>query len=854
MALESSVKVNLNVGGVAEVQNAFKSVSAAAAQAESTVMRNAKGQFLKKVQMTKEEARMAKQGVSEMVRARIQASRTAQAADIAMMKVGKESSVGWLRGWVTSMDGMKTKSLEATKAVKRAMQDLNSATTLDGIRAGIKNVTKETDKLNKSLAKAKSGGGGGSWSIGSSVGKVGRAGLGAALRVGGMAATLGGGYGVADAVQKVISAENAGVALANSMYNPNDEEQKKFLNGKRFDQSKILALSGKAQQASGVGKAEFLSGVSSYIAKSSDWKSVATDEGQKTLIDLARLSKATGSDFGEVMNAAGSLRVQNENLSPEKMMEMMYGIVGQSKMGAVEMKDLAQHAAVVTSSSGSFGTGKGGYKDQAQAQAALLGLSQIAIQTSGSPAEAATAVKSFAADLNAKGVKAEGRFAGLKLRDENHKLLKASSLIENIFEATKGDSSLMGEGKGHIGLGRESIRIMQALSPTYDQAYSEAKASGKSEADARKAAAKATGDKVRKFENATYSKGDADTDLKQVLNTKGERFNKAMTMLMDVTERRVAPFIEKLAHALETNEPKIEKLIGGIASIADTLIEHPFAGLGAVFGAAVVAEVAKAKLGDILTSALRGGGSGGGSAGGLGGAGLGAGAAIAGVAYTAYMVKDMYDNVSQGMSNYDARLAKGDVAFKTGDKEGMSAFLNQRQSDMANDGALASIGRLGGQLGAMSTMPLLAPLNTLGITNYSPYKDAGVSFGDDLNRRWSMGSGGEDSIYSSVTGSFKTTDFMGDGAGSKHEQVGGLRGQFGQLFDGEMSDADKGLHEVSGSTKGQSPEEMFAENSAALAKSTEAMGTLTTAVDTFANKLPEVLKFGRDGRPILPDK
>ena len=89
---------------------------------------------------------------------------------------------------------------------------------------------------------------------------------------------------------------------------------------------------------------------------------------------------------------------------------------------------------------------------------------------------------------------------------------------------------------------------------------------------------------------------------------------------------------------------------------------------------------------------------------------------------------------------------------------------------------------------------------------------------------------------------------------NKTESVGGWRGQFGQLFDGEMSDADKGLHEVSGSTKGQSPEEMFAENSAALTKSTEAIGTLTTAVDTFANKLPEVLKFGRDGRPILPDK
>lgn len=841
MSLEASVKVNLEAGGVAEVSRAFKTVGEAAEQAAKKTTDSIKATNQAKIaqQRTAQTAHIADRNrITELNRSRVAAQRAAQAADIAIMKVGKESSVGWLRGWTTSMDGMKQKSTQATDAVKKALKSLSTDTSLDGLRANIKAVTAETDKLTKSMGKAKSGGG--SWGIGSAVGKVGRAGAGAAMQLGGMAAALGGGYGVADAVQKSLSSEKAGVALANSMYNPNDDEQKKFLKGKRFDQNQILGLAGKAQGASGVGKAEFLEGVSSYIAKSSDWKSVATEGGQKTLIDLARLSKATGSNFGEVMNAAGSLRVQNENLTPEKMMEMMYGIVGQSKMGAVEMKDLASHAAVVTSSSGSFGVGKGGYKDQAQAQAALLGLSQIAIQTSGSPAEAATAVKSFAADLNAKGVKAEGRFAGLKLRDESHKLLKASTLVENIFAATKGDSSLMGEGKGHIGLGRESIRIMQALSPTYDQAYGEAKAAGKTEAEARAAAAKATGDKVRKFENATYSKDDANTDLKEVLNTKGERFNKAMTMLMDVTERRVTPFIEKLAQALETNEPKIEKLIGGIASVADALIEHPLAGLGAAFAAAVTMEVAKAKLGDILTNALRGGGSGGG--GGLGTGGVMAGGIVAAVAANLYMTKEAYDTGKEGWETGKRQLKSGINAYDTGDQAGIALANKQMMeaSQWDNDPTAK----------ARSLLSLPAFVTSKALSAATGSRDYAS---EDLGKAWTNAAllSNDDTAALAARMAGPST-FQADAASKKNEMTGGLRGQFGQLFDGDMSDADKGLHEVSGSAKGQTQEEMFAENSAALAKSTEAIGTLTTAVDTFANKLPEIVKFARDGKPILP--
>ena len=695
MTLQSPVKVSLEVGGVADVRKAFRTVLDAAERAEKAATEKTSAAAKDRVRMAKSEAAQRAKQTEELYK-------KFQKAEEELAKTGKKSSISWLRGWTTSMDEVQKKATKAADAVRKSFEELGSRQTMAGLRAGIRDVEREMAGLQKhtsALRTLKLGGGGGGF--GSAAGSVARRGAGAAMQVGGMALALGGGFTIADAVQRGLSSETAAVALANSMYNPNDEDQKKFLGGKRFDQNQILGLAGRAQGASGLGKAEFLKGVQDYIAKSSDWKAVATEEGQGTLVDLAKLAKSSGSDFGEVMNAAGSMRVQNPNLDPAKMMQMMYGVIGQGKMGAVEMKDLASHASIITSGAGSFKLGEGGYKDQAAAQTALLGMSQIAVRASGSSADAATAVSRFTSELGAKGTKAEMMFQGqnLKLKDKDGKLLKASDLMENIFQATGGRVDLMGQGKGHIGLGLESIKLMRGAESTFSAAKMEALAEmerdpvqKKLSAEEKnklaiKAGSKAVGDEARRFENATYSKSDSDKDLSEVLNTKSERFNKSMTLIMEVAERRVTPFVEKLAGALERNEPGIEKVLNMFADLATKVADNPLAGLGAMLGLAITTEMAKAQVGKLMTEGLNKS---------LAGT-LGAGLSIAAAAFAIEQVgevvinnlmkdkaKSESDLALSGMSNEEKRIA---LLNKMNSGQMTAADVQAAQAELTNSRA-----------------------------------------------------------------------------------------------------------------------------------------------------------------------
>lgn len=420
---------------------------------------------------------------------------------------------------------------------------------------------------------------------------------------GAAALTLGGGLSVTNAAQKYMSAESASISLANSMFNPNDKEQQAWLkkSGRaRFDDKAIMALAAKTQASSGIDKADLAKGWQDYIAKSSDWKAVATQEGQGTLMELAKMAKATGTDFGQLMSAAGSLRVQNEKLAPDEMLQMMRVIIGQGKMGAVEMKDLASHASVVTSGAGSFAMG------QTAAQKALLGLSQIAIRTSGTPAEAATAVARFSSDVQHHSKEMNKTFGIDAIADKKTGALHSpSEILAQIFEKTGGNTAKFGEGRGNVGLGRESVRIAQALAPTYQMAVQEAKNKGvKDDKQLAKIGSEAVRKEVQKFERAGYDQKDIDEDLKRVLSGTQERFDKVVRDLTDKLEARVVPFLEKLAAALEKNAPELEHFMDALAKIATYLVENPWKGIGAAVSTKLVTDIGSAAVGKAVGDAL----------------------------------------------------------------------------------------------------------------------------------------------------------------------------------------------------------------------------------------------------------
>ena len=612
MSENTPVSINLQVGGVADVRKAFQSVIDVMEKAERQATAKTSEEAKKRVQIAKVEATDKKKAIASVGQEVAKAATAFTNANKTMAKVGSQYALAWHRGWKTSMDNMRQDAERASTAIKRAFSDMAPRNAFDGLKAGMRELSAMAMKTAGIMRSSFTlGNGTFATSASRAMGPKGTA-FGAASSAIGYAKTaamIGGGYMIADAARQSMATESAAIALSNSMMNPNDAEQAAYLGGKRFDHKKAMAFASRIQAEAGIDKTSVLTGLQDYVAKSSDWKAIDTKEGQGAMVELARLASSSGSDFGEVMGAAGSLRVQNPNLAPEKMLQLMYGIVGQGKMGAVEMKDLAQHSSVITAGANSYKLGEGGYKDQATAQGALLGMSQIAIRAAGTPAEAATAVARFTTDIAQHAKKAQSKDSSLHLVDKNGKLAQNSSLLEQIFAKTGGDQTKM---KDVFGLGERGIRVALGAAGTYSNAQQMAMAEmnadpvtsklsqEEKEKRARAIGAKAVGDEARRFENATYSKEHSDGDLSAKMAGNGMKLQMSFQKLSDLVEQHVTPHVAKFVDSLVKSGPGIEKFINAVAKVAQFLIDNPFTGLGAIVGAAVIKDIVAAGIGQAI--------------------------------------------------------------------------------------------------------------------------------------------------------------------------------------------------------------------------------------------------------------
>lgn len=498
-----------------------------------------------------------------------------------------------------------------------------------------------------------------------------------AAQWGGAALTLGGALSVGTAAQRALGAETQSVALANSMFNPNDEKQQAWLksntkNG-RFDAKALLGFTGKVQASSGIDKGELLTGFQSYIAKSSDWTAMTDPKAQQTFVQLAQLSKATGTSFADVMNTAGSLKAQNQNLESGEMMSMMYAMAGQGKMGNIEMSDVAKYGSVITASASKYSG------SQADAQKRLLGLVQVSGRAAGSAADASTGVARFGGDVAKHAAENQKRLAkeGFRVLEKDGSLRRGSDILSEYFRVTKGDTTKMGEGKGNLGLGMESIKLALGSAGVYQGAVADARAgkadkdivralglSGKKlgEAEFNLIGAEAVRRDARKLEDAGYEKKHIDRDLAEVLATTQERYSKVTRDLTEKLEARVVPFLEKLAQALEKNAPELEKFIAALGDAAEWLASNPWEGLGAVIAGKITTDIASAAIGKAVESTLTSliANSMGGGTGALAGTGLGGAGAMAAAAAT--QVAAIYADVLEVKNWREAGKRDGEAA------------------------------------------------------------------------------------------------------------------------------------------------------------------------------------------------
>jgi hypothetical protein len=558
------IKINFQVGGVASVDQAMRSVEQATARVER-ISKRAYDDDVRSVQKANAAKEREFSKLSKWVEAqRMKDLRESNKLALEELKATEKSAAAKLKA-------------EERWAHQRQQIQMNSAKIAYRIAENeVRDVERAEEKKSQARERFARGMG---RTIGGSLTSL----AGTAARVGGSILALGGGFGIADAVQKQFSLEHEAALFSNQS----------TATGKRLSTKDIMARSRSIAMSQGVDATEVAKAMNAYYAKASD----APGAMQQAEL-FAQLSKATGASMEDIATTAGSLRVQNPSLGDKEMRAMMLGIVGQTRHGAVDIKDLVAHVPDITATAGAY------EGDQTANQKRLIGLSQIAMRSVGDSAEAATATKHLALDVSSH--KQAMSAMGIKTTNAEGKLLDPAELIGNIMEKTKGDLSKLHAA----GIGDRSIGLFLAEQNAY-------KAGGRAGVVAD----------VKKFTEGGYTEEGLQSDVENMRANSGEKFHRAVDRVSEILQERMTPYLERFADKLPELEPKIEAAIDAFQTLTDAFIDHPIAGIGAIIALQVGKDIAAAQIGNVIAAAIAGAtgtSAAGGAAGGLGkGAGVG---------------------------------------------------------------------------------------------------------------------------------------------------------------------------------------------------------------------------------------
>jgi hypothetical protein len=423
-------------------------------------------------------------------------------------------------------------------------------------------------------------------SVGHDMARFARAGVGIA---GGIARGMGVNFDVSTLVGAAVSARSKASTIANTGF----VEGEKGAAGVRQNPAAILAEARAAANAAAISTDTALDGLSRFVKKSSD-----LETGRAILADMAKFAKATGSDFVDVSDAAGDIAKKMGDI-PDKANAVkgaMMILARQGKLGAIDMSDMAKNISTMVAPANQFAEG-------ASKSIGELGvLLQITKGMSKGPAQAATSVSNFVADLTSKGGLKGLHGAGMKdediFADKGHtKLNNLETIMSKALALTHGDLTKISATFSN----KRSGAVLKSFGDIYSNAEAKQKGSGA-------AAVSAT---FAKYGGAASQK-DIDDALKRELDetaSKAQRFQNNLELAADGLVTKLLPTFEKLA-------PQMLSLAGGLTKLVAWAAGNP----GEAIVAALVASIGKAALGEALVRSLAGpkGGAAGGGMGTMG--------------------------------------------------------------------------------------------------------------------------------------------------------------------------------------------------------------------------------------------
>jgi len=399
---------------------------------------------------------------------------------------------------------------DKAKANERAMAQM----ARDSERAA-----KQSAAFNATMAKGVSAAARGA-------GGLAKAGLGAAM---GIAGDIARGAGVETSfgamVSKNFELESKAQDLANAGFMAGDAR-----NGMRVDRNDLVKQAFSVGKTTGMDANDAIEGLGQFVGKTGD---LAT--GRDILEQMAKLSRATGTNLSDMTSAAGDVATALGDI-PNKgqaINQIMSSFAAQGKLGAVEIKDLSAQMAKLASQAPQF---EGNMTDNL----AMLGaLAQEARQRGGaaSATQAATSVSSFVSMLKTpKRAEEFEKATGKKVFNQQGMIRNPQELILEALRAKGMDPT----GFKTIFANAQGGRAVEGFASIYRQAGG---------GQAGEAAVIAEFERLKK---ATIDMAEAEESFRlamQPAKTQAEVFNQTMRETAMKVQQEVTPALIAMAPA-----------------------------------------------------------------------------------------------------------------------------------------------------------------------------------------------------------------------------------------------------------------------------------------------------------------
>lgn len=592
---EPAVQIDFQVGGIRDVLRAFETIETRAERAERQQSRSAQGGSRDRVaathketsdkerayaklqkeaerwerQQVKDAERAAKERTATTEAAAKQATRSAEQEAKNRQRIAENEARTEERIFAQSMRDRERMRRQETADAERAAQDR--------VRAAERAAEQEErvavrfrSRMGRSMGSA------GLHSLGRTVGAIGTMAM--------AAGTIGGGFEVSSVLRGEMAFGEAVAQASNMSYIPGTTTRE------QASQGRIAALSRGVQNLTNIDKTEAANAIKRYVGLSSDLEGVAgtMKSGRTGIEELAVMSRASGTDFGQLTEAAASIKAGNPEMKTEALMTTMRSLIGAGKLGTLPLDVLASHIGEIQATAGRLAGGDTTEGLMAN-QSKLLGLAQLTGRaTGGDAAEAATAIRHLTGDIARHGIEhgmtKEMIYAN---GDPSKGMLDPAELLANVYKATGGRFDL--EQKI---LGERAIKVTDALNPIFQAAGGGEKGIAAVRAE------------VQKFENVGYSAADTNQEFNKVMNTDAERLSGAMKHLDEVVAGAAAPAFEKFVNSLTAHQGDIDTIVNGLGEFATALVEHP---IGAILGAIALnvgKDVAAAGIGKAIETAI----------------------------------------------------------------------------------------------------------------------------------------------------------------------------------------------------------------------------------------------------------